>query len=599
MFNLNRLGENRGNMARMVAWIATATTLVAGAATTQEGGQASGGPGDWPLHNRDLGSGRYSSLDAINTSNVGRLALAWQFDAGAEHSIRQVTPVVVDGVMYLNAGGTTFALDAASGQPIWTRNLDEGLAARGRGPGYGNGRVYAFGGTTVYATDATTGELVESFGDRGRLAIVSEALQFKYPDDYPPNVDATTLGYQLRTPPVYFNDTLYMGAAVSERNIPGGLVMAADATTGAIRWVFNTVPQGPRDDGWEIAKDTWGDGPKVGGGVWTPPVIDPELGLLYINTGNPSPDYDGSGRPGMNLFTNATIALELETGRLAWYYQAIHHDLWDWDHVTGPVLFDASTEDGRTIKGIAAGGKNCLLYIWDRATGEPINPIVETAVPTETDVPGEQVWPTQPIPYTARGVAMRPFCATYPIISDPEAKRRVRQMYTPYSTKESYIVSHGGGSFGPPSFSPKTGLLYITGKDGAVAFTVNPIGDAVEAGRGNGHTDTIAEGPFREDMSPMFTVSAYDPVSGELVWQRTTPTNNPIGTSGNLVTGGDLVFQATDVGEFYAFDARSGEQLFLYTHNRPMVSSPLTYEANGTQYVSIVATNTVLTFALP
>ena len=152
----------------------------------------------------------------------------------------------------------------------------------------------------------------------------------------------------------------------------------------------------------------------------------------------------------MNLFTNATIALELETGRLAWYYQAIHHDLWDWDHVTGPVLFDASTEDGRTIKGIAAGGKNCLLYIWDRATGEPINAIVETAVPTETDVPGEQVWPTQPIPYTARGVAMRPFCATYPIISDPEAKRRVRQMYTPYSTKESYIVSHGGGSFGLP-----------------------------------------------------------------------------------------------------------------------------------------------------
>ena len=246
MSNLNRLGQNRGNVARVVAWIATATTLVAGAATTQEGGQASGGAGDWPLHNRDLGSGRYSSLDAINTSNVGRLALAWQFDAGAEHSIRQVTPVVVDGVMYLNAGGTTFALDAASGQPIWTRSLDEGLAARGRGPGYGNGRVYAFGGTTVYATDATTDELVESFGDRGRLAIVSEALQFKYPDDYPPNVDATTLGYQLRTPPVYFNDTLYMGATVSENNIPGGLVMAADATTVAIRWVFNTVLPRPK-----------------------------------------------------------------------------------------------------------------------------------------------------------------------------------------------------------------------------------------------------------------------------------------------------------------------------------------------------------------
>ena len=272
---------------------------------------------------------------------------------------------------------------------------------------------------------------------------------------------------------------------------------------------------------------------------------------MYVNSGNPSPDYDGSARPGMNLFTNATIALELETGRLAWYYQAIHHDLWDWDHVTGPLLFDAE-HDGRVVKGVAAAGKNCLLYIWDRETGEPLNPMVETAVPTETDVPGEQVWPTQPIPYNARGVPMTPFCATFPILSDPEAQQRARQLYTPYSLTERYIVTHGGSSWGPPAFSPQTGLLYVSGKDGGITITVNPVGDSLVVGQSDGHMDSIADGPFRDDMVPMFTVSAYEPVSGELVWQQMTPTNSPIGSSGNLVTSGDLVLQGTDVGELYA-----------------------------------------------
>ena len=195
------------------------------------------------------------------------------------------------------------------------------------GPRLAAGRVYAYGDTTMYAVDGATGELVESFGDGGRLQILNEALQFKYPDTFPPDLDPVSIGFRLVTPPVYFENTLYTGAAVSEGHIPGGLVIANDATTGAIKWVFNTVPQGPSDDGWEIVKDTWGSGARAGGGIWTPPAIDPELGLIYFNAGNPSPDYDGSARHGMNLFTNATIALDLETGELAWYYQTVHHDL--------------------------------------------------------------------------------------------------------------------------------------------------------------------------------------------------------------------------------------------------------------------------------
>ena len=224
-----------------------------------------GGQADWPLHNLDLKGSRYSSLDEINTTNVDGLELAWSFEPGAGPGIAQATPLVVDGVMYLNAGSTLFAVNAVSGESIWTLTMDETLAARGRGPAYGDGRVYAFGAATMYATDGKTGELVESFGDAGRLEIISEALHFQYPDAYPPGFDADSLGYQLTTPPVYFDNTLYAGVALSENHIPGGLVIAADATTGAIKWVFNTVPQGPRDDGWEIAKDTWGYGQKVGG----------------------------------------------------------------------------------------------------------------------------------------------------------------------------------------------------------------------------------------------------------------------------------------------------------------------------------------------
>lgn len=555
------------------------------------------GQSDWPLHSLDVKGSRYAALDEIDTTNVERLELAWSFESGAGPGIAQVTPLVVAGVMYLNAGSTLFAVNAASGESIWTLTLDDTLVARGRGPAYGDGRVYAFGDATMYAADGRTGELVESFGDAGRLDIISEALQFQYPDAYPPGFDAATLGYQLTTPPVYFDDTLYAGVALSENHIPGGLVIAADAATGAIKWVFNTVPQGPRDDGWEIAKDTWGYGQKVGGGIWTPPAIDPDLGLLYVNAGNPSPDYDGSARLGMNLFTNATVALHLETGKLAWYYQTIHHDLWDWDHVTGPLLFDV-TRDGQTIKGVAAAGKNCLMYIWDRATGEPLNPMVETAVPTETDVPGDEVWPTQPIPYTARGVPMEPFCATYPIVEDPALADRARPMYTPFLVSEMIIGTRGGSNWGPPSFSPRTGLLYVTGKNAAISFTVKPVGDTLEPNqRYAGHFGNMEE-TADPGVTRTKTLSAYDPVTGEMAWQQMLPTIRPTGTIGNLVTAGDLVFQGSGAGGFYAFDARSGEQLFLHETQRPVSASPLTYRVNGKQYVSVVSIDTVLTFAL-
>ena len=568
------------------------------------------GTSDWPLHNHDPQNSRYSPLDQINVSNVKTLTVKWSIQS--DQPLGQITPLVVNGVMYYHTGSKLVAANAATGEPIWSLQMEPGGfgARQNRGPTYGDGRIYAYGPSIMYAVDAQNGALVESFGHRGALRVINAALAFKYPGKHAATLDPRTLGYSMSTPPAYWNGTLYVPAPFSDSHIPGGLMVAVDATTGAIKWVFNTVPQSPSDEGWEIAKDTWGTGARSGGGVWTQPAIDPQLGMIYFNAGNPSPDLDGSARKGTNLFTDSTIALNLATGKLVWYYQAVHHDIWDWDLVGGPVLFDV-TAAGRAIKGIAAAGKHCYVYFWDRATGKPLNPMVETPVSTKTDVPAEEVWPTQPIPYTSKGVPMQPFCATYPIIADPELAKRARPLFTPYLVSEFVTQAVGGANYGGPSFSPRTQLLYVSGKNSASSMTVKPVGNTMKPGPGNlGYYDNIATAGST-GITQSFTVTAYEPATGTQVWQSVVPgTTN----AGNFVTGGDLIFQgvssrgvagdrpdtgAPGVGSFYAFHARSGEQLFAYSTKSGIIASPLTYQLNGKQYVTVVSANTILTFGLP
>lgn len=572
--------------------------LIASVASTAAESSSS----DWPSQNLNIHNSRYSTLEQINTANVSQLEMQWSFAPGPRDDISQVTPLVVDGVMYLHSRATMFALDAATGDELWRRPLDSGPAnGPVRGSTYAEGRIYAYRGADLYAFDASNGDAVASFGDLGMLKVVAEALHYQYPDTYPRDIDPITIGYRLTTPPSFHEGILYVAAALSEGHIPGGLVVAIDAYSGDVKWVFNTIPQTPRDSGWELAGDTWGTGARAGGGIWTQPAIDPELGMLYVNAGNPSPDYDGSARLGKNLFTNSTIAIDMETGALRWHYQAVHHDLWDWDHVTGPLLFDVSDSDGNVIKGVAAAGKNCLFYLWNRETGEPVHSMVETAVPTATDVPGEEVWPTQPIPYTARGIPMDPLCATFIDFDDPALRARSRPLYTPYSLTEPYIIPHGGASFGSAAFSPRTELIYVTGKNGAITLNVQPVGDSLRPGPDSrGHTESYSElDRISENYTPLLTVSAYSPVSGEQIWQRELPAVSSIGASGNMVTAGDLVFQGIEDGGFYALDAENGETLFRFEAPRTIRASPLTYQVDGKQYVAVVATNTVITLALP
>ena len=563
---------------------------------------------NWSDHNADLANTRYSPLTQITPANAGRLGLKWSFELPKGDSIAEQTPLVIDGAMYFNSGSKLYALDAVTGKHVWTFQMQPAFGGGKRGPGFGEGNIYAMGPAEVYAVDAKAGKLVEAFGEKGVLRIINKALEFKYPGKYPADLDPRSLGYGVASTPKYHNGTIYVGTSDSDSLIVGGLLIAADARTGAIKWVFNTVPQGPGDDGWELTKDTWSaNHPRHGGGVWTQPAIDPALGMIYFNVANPAPDYDGSARLGVNLFTNSMVALDLATGKLRWHFQTIHHDIWDKDQIAGPTLFDA-TVNGRTIKGIGSAGKVCYAYLLHRETGMPINPIVETPVPTTTDVPGERPWPTQPIPYTSRNIPQQPYCATYPRVDDPELAKQVRPLFHPYMANEMVITSpgqDGGSDYGGPAFSPRTGLFYVSGKNDAVANRVKPVGGTLKPGpRSPGHFENLAESG-KHGMKWNQAVAAYEPVTGNLVWYSEFPgwTNAAL-----FVTAGDVVFHgAGGTGDFFAWDARTGKEVFRYPGTfgpadgirTGILATPMSYSVSGKQYVSVVARSTVLTFALP
>jgi glucose dehydrogenase len=220
-------------------------------------------------------------------------------------------------------------------------------------------------------------------------------------------------------------------------------------------------------------------------------------------------------------------------------------------------------------------------------------------MPTTTDVPGEQVWPTQPVAYTANGQPQLPFCSTYPSVSDPDLAKLVRPSQYPYQVNEFVITAPGntgGANYGGPSFSTRTGFLYATGKNDAWSIKVKPVGSTLKPAPGNmGHFSLIGE-QGKTGVTPSTSVAAYDPATGRQAWIVELAGS---GNSGSLATAGDVLFQPIGNGDFYALDARSGQTLFKITLPRGIRATPLTYQVGGRQHVTIVATNAVSTFALP
>ncbi|MGE3507383.1 MAG: pyrroloquinoline quinone-dependent dehydrogenase [Vicinamibacterales bacterium] len=541
---------------------------------------------DWQLHNLDLAGSRFSPIDQINRSNVRSLTPRWLFQHGVIDGVsNQTTPVIVDGAMYVtDSRGSVYAVDAANGHLLWTYDVTrmlgggarEGYVFRNRGVTYGDGVIYTAAGSFIFALDAKTGAPIQTFGTNGQASVILDVLRQRYPEVK----SAISMGYWFTTAPQYFNGTLYIGSTRSESNIPGGHVLAVDAKTGAIKWHFNTIPQDEKDQGWEIAGPTWRGGLRTGGGIWETAAIDPQLGLLYMAVGNPFGET--KRRLGMNLFTDSIIALTLETGQLKWYFQETHHDVWDYDSGGPPILFDMQVA-GKPVKALAHASKNGFLFILDRVTGKPVHPIKEMPVPTEDAGPGEEPWPTQPIPFTASGKPMEPVCPTTPleIPAEHAAKNRLVPLYSPVKPNTVWAPGmQGGSNYSPLSFSPRTGLLYVNAVDW----------------------------PFNAGRGPKGYFSAYDPTTGELKWRQVF---EGYGQAGSVVTAGDVVFVGTGsniAGYFFAYDARNGQLLWKFNTGAGVFSSPSTYMVNGEQFVAVASGggdrgrrggDLILSFALP
>jgi quinohemoprotein ethanol dehydrogenase len=538
---------------------------------------------NWTLNNFDLSGHRYVTPTQITKDNVKTLVPRWMFQTGVIDGVsNQTTPIVVDGTMYVtDPRGSVYAVNAADGHFLWSYdvtdliggNAKDGYIFRHRGAVYADGVVYSAGGASLFALDAKTGKPVKTFGTGGQANPIMDVLKEVYPDVKSP----ISMGYSFTVSPQFYKGMLYIGANRSESHIPGGYMMAVDAKTGKVKWWFNTVPQSQFDQGWDIAGPTWVGGERNGGGIWGTPPIDPELGLLYFAAGNPF--GDSKKRAGMNLFSDSVIALNLETGRMKWYFQETHHDVWDYDSAAAPTLFDMQV-NGRPVKALSHGSKSGLMFILNRETGQPVHPVKEMPVSTDAE-PGEHPFPTQPFQFTASGKLMEPLYDIPAIDIAPSQLAKGFKpvpLFTPPGPNQ--VRPSGGNNYGPTAYSPRTGLLYIP---------------AIDTPTGSGR-------------DPKGAFSAYDPTTGELKWRQKY---DGYGQAGAVVTASDLVFVgagSNTAGYFYAFDARTGEMLWKFNTGSGVFSSPSVYMVDGEEFVVVGSGggergrrggDSILAFALP
>lgn len=361
---------------------------------------------DWPVYHGDAEGTHYSSLRQIDRRNVHQLQPAWVYRCGDARantgSTIECNPLILDGRMYLTTPGLrVVAVDAATGTERWVFDpwdgkggggVNRGLATwagrrirSSRGEVDEARRLFFAAGWKLYALDAETGRPIPGFGAGGFIDL-REGL----------DQDAFYLSVGAPTPGVVYGDLLIMGSSVPDALPPTapGHVRAYDVRTGQRRWIFHTLPH-PGEPGYE----TWGpDNWQHNGGAnaWGGVTLDARAGVVYCGTGSANYDHYGGDRPGANLYANCILALDAATGALRWHFQAVHHDVWDYDLPCAPVLVDLR-RGWRRVPALVQSTKMGHLFVLDRRTGRPLFPVEERRVPS-SDVPGEQVWPTQPFP---------------------------------------------------------------------------------------------------------------------------------------------------------------------------------------------------------
>lgn len=511
----------------------------------------------WTTYGGNLFAQRYSGLSQITTANVHALGGAWTFHTGLFNSKTsfEATPVVVGDTMYITGPHSeVFALNATTGAKEWeyspahaTRvgSLPLCCGQVNRGVAVGGGRVYVaqLNGQLV-ALDARTGAV-----------------------EWATSVGSSRRGFSETAAPLYAGGRLYIGVSGAEYPMRG-FMSAYDAATGRLLWRWYTIP-GPG----KVGHDTWPatNAWKTGGGsIWDTPALDPAAGLLYFGVGNPNPDLEGHTRPGNNLFTDSIVALHAGDGRLAWYYQEVHHDLWDYDATSPVVLFDA-TIDGRPVPGLAEAGKSGWVYLLNRLTGQPIHPIPKVRVPVN---PWQRSSPTQPEPV---GTAFVPHTCTMP--GFPKA-----ETFTPLVPGKAVFTcpgNSGGDEWSPSSYSPTTSDLYVCAIDEPMLFASHLPGTATPGKERWGST----LGPT-ELSGYTGNLTAVNVVTGTVAWHKSFP--YPC-IGGSLTTDGGLVFVGQSNGTLDALNAATGATLWQSQTGAGANAPPVTYAENGTQYVAIAS----------
>ena len=601
--------------------------------------------GDWPTYNRDLAGTRYSPLTQINTRNVGTLTPAWSYrlrpepgrsvaavdkPASSFEIFQEVTPIVVNGVMYLPSGHRVVALEPETGKEIWRYELPEGLASF-RGVAYWPGtdqlpaRIFFTSLRKLIALRADTGALDVSFGKGGHID-----LEIPYSGV-----------------PVLYRNIVLMGSnffGPGERHIgphlttsrgEKGDVHAYDARTGAKVWTFHTIPQPG-----ELGHDTWaGDSwrNRTCNNVWSFTLtVDEQRGLVDLPVSGPGMNYYGGDRPGDNLFSNSTVALDAQTGKLKWHFQNIRHEIWDYNLPPAPGLVDIR-KDGKTIPALAQVGKSGFMFILNRETGAPVHGVDERPQP-RADVPGEWYPESQPIPKKpgplARVSVTRNDLVTAGDTTPAHAEAcralwdkvqfRNDGPYTPWNYRPSggppsivFPGMTGGVNWGGTATDPQLGFIFVNSKDEPSSGWIAPNPRYTEQTKDTEFPyvqqsgGTLSAEARTEDgrslgvlpcfRPPWASLMAVNAVTGEFAWRVPLGVNEAMpdgkknvgspGYGGPIVTAGGLVFiGATRDRQFRAFDSRTGKELWAARLDYNATAIPITYLGrNGKQYVAVVA----------
>jgi glucose dehydrogenase len=590
----------------------------------------------WTAYGGGPHSSQFTALSQINKANVSQLQVAWTYPVTGNITFN---PIVVDNVMYVQgAGNAIVALDAATGKEIWTHPNQGGIG--GRGMNYwesadrSDRRLIYLNQGNITAIDARTGQTITSFGTNGRVDLRTALWR----DVRNP--------LQTSNPGRIYKDTIIMSLPAQGAGYEANPadVQAYDVRTGKVKWVFHTIPM-PGEYGY----DTWPDGAfKTAGGVhnWSELTVDEENGLAFIPTGTGRFDFYGGNRKGANLYANSLVALDAEKGTVKWHQQLVHHDLWDFDLPQAPKLLTLR-RNGRTIQAVAQATKMGFVFVFDRKTGDPIFPIEERPVP-QTDVPGEESWPTQPFPTKPAPFARQTFTEkdVNPFLPPAELeamKARVRNarnegLYTPPSIRGSISMPghNGGANWGSGAVDPLRGEMYIVSKNMPVMLRLIRSNEEPTAGGALGGgppspiitpeeekkliaeaKEALAKGPVRYTSPydfmqspsngmtavgpPWSQLTAYDLNTGEIKWQvpdgGVTPppgsnVNIPADSGahmprgGPLVTGGGLVFVATASDRtIRAYDRDNGKVVWRTDLPTGSEGVPASYEVGGRQFI--------------